>query len=173
MGDLRIGITGHRWNRIDPALAPQLQALLRDALAQAEAQLPGTKRLVCGMAEGTDLVAALVRPEGWALEAVLPLPPEDWRRHLTKTARAQDAEDLDHALQGADVIVLPHPDGPDYTALAHHLADTCDILIAVWDKQAPKPGGSGEVVARAEARGIQVVILDPPGGSRPVPSDFP
>jgi len=161
MTTLRICITGHRWNKIDRALRPQLEASLREAfgtLASREARTT----LVCGMAEGTDLVAASVRPREWALEAVLPLPAPTWRRHLAATSDLGDAEEFDRLLPGASVVVLPHRSGPDYAALARYLAETSQVLVAVWDGLAPKPGGTGEVIALARARGARVIVLPTP-----------
>lgn len=75
----RIGVTGPRWTRLDRACEPALAAELGRVLADLDRTAgPGT--LVTGMAEGTDLIAARVRPAGWTLEAVLPLA-----RHLATT----------------------------------------------------------------------------------------
>ncbi|MFC3099020.1 hypothetical protein [Alteraurantiacibacter palmitatis] len=55
-------------------------------------------------------------------------------------------------------------DDPDarYAALGRALVREADLLIAVWDGQAPRgPGGTGEVVADALARGVPVIRIDP------------
>lgn len=159
----RIGITGHRWNRLDRAC----EAALADALAEAFAGIdrtPGPRTLVSGMAEGTDLVAARMRPPGWALEAVLPLDRPTWRAHLAGQPGVTEADlHLFDALMGEARVVTLAPAGgrPDYAALASLLGGSCDRVVAVWDGAPGRPGGTGSVVAEARARGARVLRIDP------------
>lgn len=159
----RIGVTGHRWTRLNRDAAKDLEFGLAALLAEA-APLDGrAETLVCGMAEGADLIAASCRPEGWGLEAALPLPEPAWRAHLAAQPGVTFAELAlyDRLLRGAVVTVLPHgPAQPGFEALAEHLVETCDALVAVWDGEAGRPGGTGDVVARARARGLRVLHLD-------------
>ena len=113
---VRIAVTGHRWNKIDPGRRVELASMLRRAFSQTDERLLGRKRLVCGMAEGTDLIAALNRPDDWELEAVLPLPLDEWRAHIASIAHIEDVEALDQAIATSTVNVLPHPKGPDNVA---------------------------------------------------------
>ncbi len=118
--------------------------------------------LVCGMAEGADLIAAQVRPRSWGLEAILPLPRVAWRAHLAAQdgVRGADLARFDRLLAKASVIVLPpRQGGPDYEALARLLALRCRRIVAVWDGEPGEAGGTGSVVALARARGVPVDVI--------------
>ena len=78
----RIGVTGHRWTRLSRGAAKDLERSLASLLAGIALPDGRAATLVCGMAEGADLIAAACRPEGWGLEAALPLPEPAWRCHL-------------------------------------------------------------------------------------------
>jgi hypothetical protein len=162
MAVMRVGVAGHRWNRIDPQSERlRLASVLHDAMAE----LPGADgpaTLVTGMAEGTDLTAAAVRPAHWTLEAVLALPEEKWRDHLATApgVEARDRADYARLMDGTRVVV-PGIDtgGPDYVAIASYLASTCTCLVVVWNGKDGPPGGTSDVVARGRASGVPVVNL--------------
>lgn len=161
---MRVGVTGHRWNRINPEVEG---ARLAEVLRLAMAELPGADgpaTLVTGMAEGTDLTAAMARPAHWELEAVLALPEPDWRTHLSTApgVRSEDLAAYARLIQNAS-IVLPGSglNGPDYIALAAHLASSCTCLLALWDGEAGQPGGTSDVVTRALDLGVPVMNLWP------------
>lgn len=156
---MKVGVTGHRWNKIERSTLPNLSSILRLFLASLDQRSPGHKTLVCGMAEGTDLCAASVRPMSWELEAILPLEPVRWRAHLTETAGVSDAALFDRLIRGARIRVLARGSDPDYVAAALCLSETIDRLVAVWDGEPGLPGGVAEVVARCRKRGIAVDIL--------------
>jgi hypothetical protein len=159
----RIGITGHRWNRLRRSAEAEIVAALAGAFAEIDARDVSRPRLlVSGMAEGTDLLAARHRPASWSLEAVLPLPVDAWRAFVAEQegVTAADIEGFDAQLAQASTLVLPSiDDAPDFDGLARHIAETCHKLIAVWDGTAGQPGGTGTVVSLARARGVPVHVI--------------
>lgn len=161
---MRVAVAGHRWNRIDPEVeAGRLAELLRKAMLA----LPGSDgpvTLVTGMAEGTDLTAATVRPSNWQLEAALALPEPLWREHL-ETVPGVGPEDLfayDRLIKNATVVVAGADRyKPDYAALAAYLASTCSHLVTVWNGIGGPLGGTSDVVSRAKEKGVIIINLWP------------
>ncbi|MGE3247782.1 MAG: hypothetical protein AB7F96_14990 [Beijerinckiaceae bacterium] len=165
----RIAISGHRWNRLDPALESALREALLSAFAELESQAPDTvTTLSCGMAEGADLVAASVLPANWNLEALLPLSVDKWRAHLATNASGDRENavrlfDAVMARPNMSVVELPPAagDDPDYPALATRLAQDADLLVAVWNGDEGLPGGTGEVVRKTLALEKSVLWISP------------
>ena len=124
--------------------------------------------MVCGMAEGTDLLAAAARPGSWQLEPVLALPVDQWRNHLAMPP-ARVPEDLHHFDELLDLagvpVIAPTLVAPNYGWVGCHIASTCRHLVAVWDGRRGKQGGTSEVVALAQERGIPVTTLWDPDWS--------
>ena len=126
---MRVAVAGHRWNRIDPETeGKHLAALLRSAM-EALSGSDGSVTLVTGMAEGTDLTAAEVRPAHWRLEAALALPEPCWRDHLDKATGVRP-EDLNIAqllarveAGGVDEVVLAMNATLEGQTTAHYLAE--------------------------------------------------
>ena len=103
---LRVGITGHRPNKLSgPAVARVRQQLPRvfaaiaksaDDILAANAEFyaaqPPAMRLVSGFAEGADQMAVAACPAGWRIEAILPFPVEEYLKdfeHLGRRRRAR------------------------------------------------------------------------------------
>jgi hypothetical protein len=159
----RIGVTGHRWNRLRRSEAGGIERAVRALFRELAQHGDQPRTLVSGMAEGTDLIAAACRPPDCALEAALPLPRAAWRGHLAAQPEVTGADLalFDSLMSEAAVVTLgTDVAAPDFGALADHLATSCDRLVALWDGTAGRPGGTGDVVRRARARGIDVRILD-------------
>lgn len=159
---MRVAVAGHRWNRIDSeSEGEHLANLLRNAMEE----LPGSDRsvtLVTGMAEGTDITAAGVRPSNWHLEAALALPEPSWRAHLEGAPglRPADLAAYDRLIQSATVVATGmQRDKPDYAALAAYLASTCTHLVTVWNGVDGPQGGTSDVVSRAKEKGATVINL--------------
>ncbi len=155
---MRVAVSGHRWNKLDRSRTVQVGGQIAAALTL----IGGPEAtLVTGMAEGTDTLAALMRPSGWSLEAVLPLPPDRWRLHLAGQPGTVpgDVQAFDLAIVGASVIVLPHANGPDYSRLADYLTETCAGLVAVWDGKPGRPGGTADMVSRMKLQDRPVLVI--------------
>lgn len=159
----RIGVTGHRWNRLCRTRAADIQSALVALFRSITQDAHSPSTLVCGMAEGADMVAASCRPADWALEAALPLTRLAWPQHLATQpgVTGGDLAEFERLMEDASVVTFDGlaPD-PDYLSLAHHIATTCDRVVAVWDGHPGRPGGTADVIARARACGAEVHILD-------------
>lgn len=170
---LTIGITGHRAAALPDA--PQLRARLSEALAEIEeAALALLEReatlftderprftLVSPLASGVDqLAAASALERGWTLQAVLPLPLEDYAASMA----GRDADDL-RTLVGEATCLLELPGDPrlpldSFVMAGRATVAHCDLLIAGWDGEPARGrGGTAETVDMALTRGTPVLHL--------------
>jgi hypothetical protein len=169
----RIGVTGHRPNRLDASRLPELEAaierLLREALAQlAQHAVTDTPapvlRVLCSLAEGSDrLVARIALRLGCDLQVVLPFLRPDYETDFTTPASLDDFRSL---LARASAVVelntLPRDRAFGYRDAGDTLLNQSDLLLAIWDgKPSAGIGGTIDVIEHAEARGIPTCILDP------------
>jgi hypothetical protein len=173
--NLSVGITGHRPPVLDDQaeamVRPLLTEVLRD-LAEATAELRTLHpdlfdetaflpRFVSPLAEGADQFGATVALElGYRLNAVLPLPREDYRNDFEPAGLAR----FEALLDRADCVLElpPQASGRDesYTLAGRATVAHCDVLIALWDgAPARGPGGTAEVVSLALRRGLPVIHL--------------
>src|ERR1043166_6730664 len=112
---VRVGVTGHRWNKLHRADAPAVEARIGEVLAAIEDEVrrvhrdphagyrqpgaggeerqvvPPEFRLLSGLAEGADrLVAVAAHRRGWSLQGVLPFRRELYQRDFRKKVRRPD-----------------------------------------------------------------------------------
>jgi hypothetical protein len=177
---LRVGVTGHRPNKLAGAAVARIRTQLPEvfaAIARAASTIlansaplyadePPAFRLVCGFAEGADQIAVATCPAGWRIEAILPFPRDDYLQDFTTSAAGDGRDVRDEFRQSlakaAVVTELPAPSGTreqGYAEAGGFMLRQIDILIAVWDGKPPKAGGTGAVVREAAAGGIPVVWL--------------
>ena len=131
-------------------------------------------RLISGFAEGADQMAVAACPADWTVEAILPFPKDEYLKDFEKSAvgdgRDVRGEFLASLARAAVVTELPTPQ-PDrnhgYVLCGNFLLRQIDVLIAVWDGEAPKPGGTGAIAQEACDGGIPVVWLAT-GGDQPI-----
>ena len=183
---LRVGITGHRPNKLPKPDLPRIERQLREVFAAIEAAVakaydankavyasapagakPYRIRLISGFAEGADQMAVAACPADWTVEAILPFPKDEYLKDFEQSA-AGDGRDvrgefLASLARAAVVTELPTP--PDARpGLCRSAAASCcaqiDVLIAVWDGEPPKPGGTGAVAQEACERGIPCLDRD-------------
>ena len=179
---LRVGVTGHRPNKLELADTDTLrhavdQVLERlsgisQALQDANNREGATRvyqetaapalRLVTALAEGSDtIVAETAVARGFSLNLILPYPKATYEADFSadglerfRAMTGHSAVTAACALDGGD---LPEPSAA-YAAANEAMLEHTDVLIAVWDGEpAAGRGGTAEVVERAKARG-QVVI---------------
>ena len=176
---LRIGITGHRLDKLAPGDLDALRAQLSGLFAaldgvRARRGTSAAPRIVSGLAEGADRLAVEASPDHWLLDAVLPLPRDEYRRDFLAEGEetSHSARAFDAHLAAAATLREPEEADPDrdaaYAALGQTLIRDIDCLVAVWDGQKPRgPGGTAAVLADAVALGVPVLWVDP-AGSAPV-----
>lgn len=159
MHELRVGVSGHR-RLADPAgVADDVDRAL-DGLDGGPARLVA----VSSLAEGADrVVAERVLARSGGLEAVLPLPVEDYAADFDDPATRQEYDAL---LARADTVTVVPADPGDasreaaYARAGTAVLDRCDVLLALWDGlPARGRGGTAEVVAQARATGRPVVVV--------------
>ncbi len=178
---VRVGVTGHRPNKLSAEAAARVQGqlpLVFQAVEAAAARIlrenavyfveqPAAIRLVCGFAEGVDQMAAAACPAGWQIEALLPFPEEEYLKDFQQSAQG-DGRDVTGAfldsLKKATIVTQlpdprPHDRSKSYADAGGYLLRQIDVLIAVWDGEPPKPGGTGAIAREAFDGGIPVVWL--------------
>jgi hypothetical protein len=186
---LRIGITGHRPNKLSNATGKQVELQLRRVFATIEiaakdifkanagiyADKPPQFRLVSGFAEGADQLALLACPHGWLIEGILPFPEDEYLKDFSKSAGGSN-RDVRHefleTLKKATTITqmpLPTPGRRDqgYLNAGSYLLRQLDVLITVWDGTPPKLGGTGAIAKQAYEGGIPVIWLSTLGNHAP------
>jgi hypothetical protein len=174
--ELAVGIVGHRLNKIPAAARTRIEQQLSSIFAQID-ELAGREfarhptvagacgvRLVSNLAEGTDQIAIMLRPKGWAVDAILPFPRE---RYLMDFAPAHASGGIDRrpefeaALAQADSLVeLPAQDDVllGYERAGELLLQRCKVLVAVWDG-APRVGRGGTEAVIAAARAAERPVI--------------
>lgn len=178
---LRVGITGHRPNKLTPEMSARIEAGLRkifsgiDEIAKEIVKLdsafyskePSIVRLISGFAEGADQIAVMACPSDWQVEALLPFPKDEYLKDFAKSA-AHNGQDVRSAflesLKRASTITQLAPNHlrnreDCYADVGSYLIRQIDLLIAVWDGKSAKVGGTGALARRAFEGGIPVVWI--------------
>src|SRR5262245_10377726 len=178
---LRVGITGHRPNKLTGAAAARVQKQLPEILAAIErtaaiiltesapvyASEPAVFRMISGFAEGADQIAVAACPAGWRIEAILPFPREEYLKDFASSA-AGDGRDVRDEFRNSIAkasVVTEIDDAPPgsrnqgYARAGSFLLRQIDVLVAVWDGKPPKPAGTGSIARGAVAAGIPVIWL--------------
>ena len=177
---LRVGITGHRPNKLYGAALARVARQLPAVFATIErtaarilkdgeslyTQEPAAIRLICGFAEGADQMAVAACPPGWQIEAILPFPRDEYLNDFAQSAAdGRDVRDqfLASLKRAAVITELPYPYSGNrdqgYADSGGYMLRQIDVLIAVWDGKPPKTGGTGAIAREACAGGIPVVWL--------------
>jgi hypothetical protein len=182
----RIGVSGHRPNRLRASNPKELNAVIghilkrvrEDVLAfQAQVQTAGLYladpprlRVASSLAEGADrLVAAHALDLGFSLCCPMPFAqgeyerdfksPESLELHSLETFRSL----LERARAGADLTIFEldgsrSDAGAAYGAAGRIVVNQSDLLIAVWDGREAQ-GSGGTIQTLHEAIHYQVPIL--------------
>lgn len=176
---LRVGVTGHRANKLGPAAADRLRPVVRAALERlkglldqiqrqrgdADGAVRATLRIVSPLAEGAD---RLVASEGLALGAELlsplPFPQVSYRRDFVDPASLAEFDAL--LLRATSVVELDGRYDTEetrkvaYAAVGEFVVDESDLVIALWDGEASGGhGGTAEIVDSARRKGCPVLWL--------------
>jgi hypothetical protein len=155
-----VGCTGHQ------SLSIGTRRRVAGEIAAYLATVTGELVGICSLAGGADQIFAhALLAAGGQLHAIVPsanfdesFPRDDNRTTFTHL--------LEQAAERTD-LAFPAPTEEAFMAAGKALADTCEVLLAVWDgKQAAGLGGTADVVAYAQEQGRHVIVVWPPGSSR-------
>jgi len=158
---MRIAISGHRGL---PAATEQLVGhAIRDQLAH-----DSTGKDLIGiscLADGADQIfARAVLDAGGLLDVVI--PAASYRDGLPDSAHSVYDQLLSQATR-VDRLDYTESTSQAHMAASQAMLDTADRLYAVWDgKPSRGYGGTADVVAEAESRGIPVTVIWPEGAQR-------
>jgi hypothetical protein len=180
---LRVGVTGHRLNKLAAAEVSRLRREVREVLAALRkgiADIDGnphgagtarpTLQVISPLAEGADrIVAETALEQGAALIALLPFARCDYVRDFDSPAsRAHFASLLARA---TEVVELGGPAQTQrdrkaaYAQVGALVVARSDVLIALWDgEEASGAGGTADVVKLAEEGHRPVLWLPTSGG---------
>jgi len=177
---LRVGVTGHRPDRLARADLPELRARVAEVLSALQAGSRGRVTLVSALAEGADqLVAEVALKAGLRLVCPLPFPLETYGQDFAGAGALGTFRTL--LAQAAEVEELPGSRGsPDaeaaaYAAVGARIVDRSDVLLAIWDgAQSRGAGGTADVVAQARRAGLPAVWISatPPHRATVLDSDL-
>lgn len=176
---LRIGVTGHRREGLQEADTGRLRDRVREVLQlvrrnAAEVQghttgLPAANaplvQVISPLAEGTDrVVAAEALDLGFELCCPLPFERGEYERDFPTDESREEFRTL---LGRASIVreLAGSRDHPEreleaYEAVGRAVLRECDVLLAVWNGEAPRGrGGTGQIVDEAAQLRIPVVWI--------------
>jgi hypothetical protein len=163
---LRVGVTGHRPNRMPGQQWDRIKNDLNKAMHKIEVTHPGRRFvLLSGLAEGADRLAAFVAlGRGWRLRAILAFDrarfQEDFPSPFAVSefrALLRASEKVEEPKIGAH---LHKPPEEGYHHVGQRLLGLSDVLLAIWDGERSRgKGGTVDVVEEARASGIPVIWM--------------
>ena len=165
---IRVGITGHRAVDAEQALAlletmDQVLAAIGE-LVSGSPRTPVVLSMISPLAEGADRVAAraALRVPGTHLEAPIPFPAEDYERDFgpegSDSEPTESQREFRAFLAAADSTLVLGTRDDGYRPVGWYVVDRADILVAIWDGEAPRGlGGTAEIVRRAVDNNVPVV----------------
>lgn len=175
---LRIGVTGHRTLHDIPALSSSLSDFLNTGYLKAftpealqtlttTTNTPVAFSIISPLAEGADrLVADVVLKHGGILEALLPMPVEEYEKDFETVESKHEFRELltrSHQVTVTDCGILPDDSSyrqKSYLRVGEETVSRCDILIALWDGEPARGvGGTADIVALALKQNKPVFIV--------------
>lgn len=179
---VQIGISGTRLvvpqdlqsSVVQESYRAALQAEIRAYLEQLPRRLGGWDQhfpcAVSQLAIGVDTLALRATCElGWMHRIVLPRFPEEYFSATAEDgtpdfpgATREECEGLLHApnVIDFDVVSTAAKRNDRFAEVNHHMARACDLLVfVVGEGSVGGPGGTGDLVERAQNRGMPYVLL--------------
>lgn len=169
---LTVGITGHRPNRL--RLGPEsVKRRITDVLSAIKGINGAAPSFLAqsALAEGADRIfAEAALAQGFALRALLPFRNDDYLTTFDEKSATSSYRRL--LAKAATVTELPgslEEEKAAYEAVGRRIAETSDVLVAVWDGQPSQGrGGTPEIIEYAVGRGTPVVWVDAASARPPV-----
>lgn len=178
----RVGVVGHRPNRLADANLEQLASVLKSILStvreqvlafhEEQPELFGAKEPTCRalspLAEGTDrMFAEQALTLGFELCCVMPFPQAEFEEDFAP-GRALEPDSLtrfqrliSQAHTRFELDGTREDEGAAYGAGGHTILNQSDVLVVVWDgERLGKRGGTEETFDEARRRGVPVVWVD-------------
>lgn len=159
---MRVAVTGHM--DVSDEAVEVIRAAIDAELERLNTRHDSITGVSC-IAKGADSIFAdAVLRRGFALEVIL--PSENYRN---VKVRPHDLDRFDAFAKAASVVrVMPFGDAgrEAYEAANSALLQGADVLLAVWDGDSSKRGGTGTVVAEARTVGVPVKVIWPKGARR-------
>jgi hypothetical protein len=190
---LRLGVTGHR----DLPDSPEIRRRVKEAIDRAIGLLRTPSDLgdrvrrwrwrpertsvrilgVTMLADGADRIVAelvLARAEGTGVSAPLVVPLPRSEREYAKDFDETSRGEFHRLMRRARALPPPgsrtHDEG--YAIAGMRLVESCDVLIAIWDKQRKRgTGGTAEIVRYALEQRVPVVLVPASGAAEIVVDD--
>ncbi|MBI5771426.1 MAG: hypothetical protein HZA93_26870 [Verrucomicrobia bacterium] len=152
-----VGFTGHRQLK-DPAA---VERVIRETLRGLRTEAGVEWLALSSIAEGADMLfarSALRLGMGW--EAVLPLPPAEFRADF-HPEKWRDVETLLAEAEHVRVIGERSHRDDAYLDCGMETVNHCDLLLTVWNGEPSRGrGGTAEIVAYARDMGRPVIVID-------------
>jgi hypothetical protein len=159
---VRLAVTGHM------DVVPECADLIRDGIDIALSEFGGDPGSIVGVsciARGADSIfAAAILAHGGSLEVVL--PSTNYRDSKVSPAERERFDGFIAAASKVRVMPFSEAGREAYEAANRALLEDVDLLLAVWDGNESKRGGTGTVVNDARTMGIPVTVVWPIGAKR-------
>ena len=175
---IRIGVTGHRTLLNTDSLAAAIEEILdvrylgaftpesRKSIENATSP-PVVFTIISPLAEGADrLVASIVLKHNGYLEALLPMPREEYEKDFSTLESRDEFADLLARAHWEEITECDAVVGEAcfrqkaYRRVGEEIVDRCDILLALWDEKEPQSEcGTGAIVALALEKKKPVFII--------------
>lgn len=161
---IRVGITGHRPNRMHIGVA-KVEARLVQVLKALRkgSKTDGKPVAISALAEGSDrLFASAALTLGYELVALLPFKSSDYETTFGDASANGEYRAL--LARAGEVVELPGTladSTAGYEAVGRLAVDRCHVLVAVWDgKPAAGRGGTPEIIQYALDHGRPAIWID-------------
>lgn len=159
---MRVAVTGHMDVRNDAVEA--IRAAI-DAELERLSDRTGSITGVSCIARGADSIFAdAVLEHGFTLEVIL--PSQDYRHAKVKPHERDRFDAFAKAAAAVRVMPFSHAGREAYEAANSALLQGADVLLAIWDGDTSKQGGTGTVVEEARTVGVPVTVIWPRGAGR-------
>ena len=163
--NLRVGVTGHRHDQLAGADIPAIRSRVYRSLLTLRDLSPVRIELVTSLAEGADRIAAEEALRlGYRLTCLLPFAREIYESDFADETSLAEFRRL--LLQATTIEELPGSritagsDQIAYSAAGQRVIELADVILAVWNgEKARGTGGTAEVIAAANSRGIPTIWI--------------